>query len=380
VPNSIRLTDLSVRALKFSDAQTTYWDDALPAFGVRVGRRTKTFIVVQSGGRRTKVGSYPNTSLQDARKAAKLLLASPPSPATRAAVTVMQAATLFLEAHAQKNRATSTTETARLLRKHFLPAFGASPLGEVTTDHIATLVDGLIKTPATANHAFAAMRTFFNWAVARRYLKQSPVAGLALPTKPGQRDRVLSESELVAIYRAALQMGHPFGHIVIVCIHTGMRRSEVATLKWSYITTEHITIPGELTKNGQQHILPNLIGDTLRRIPKTSEFLFSSDAGTPFSAWSKNKRKLDKRCDVADWVIHDLRRTFATKMAEWQIAPPHVIERILNHTVGSMTPIARIYNRWNYLAEIKDAMQRYEARLVGLLGASSDAMSEQVHR
>ena len=29
MPNSIRLTDLSVRALKFSDAQTTHWDDAL---------------------------------------------------------------------------------------------------------------------------------------------------------------------------------------------------------------------------------------------------------------------------------------------------------------------------------------------------------------
>jgi integrase len=374
VPNSIRLTDLSVRALKFSETQTTYWDDTLPAFGVRVGRRTKTFIVVQSGGRRTKVGSYPDTSLQDARKAARLLLANPPSPATRPAMTVTQAATLFLEAHAQKNRASSTTETARLLRRHFVAKFGASLLNEITIDDIAGIIDDLMDTPATANHAFTAMRTFFNWAVARRYLKQSPAAGLALPTNPGKRDRVLSESELVAIYRAALQMGHPFGHIVIVCIRTGMRRSEVASLKWSYITSDHITIPGEQTKNGQQHILPNLIADTLHRIPKTSEFLFPSDAGTPFSAWSKNKRKLDKRCDVSAWVIHDLRRTFATKMAEWQIAPPHVIERILNHTVGSMTPIARIYNRWNYLAEIKDAMQRYEVRLAELLSTPSSTI------
>jgi hypothetical protein len=54
-------------------------------------------------------------------------------------------------------------------------------------------------------------------------------------------------------------------------------------------------------------------------------------------------------------------------MAEWQIAPPHVIERILNHTVGSMTPIARIYNRWNYLAEMKEAMQRYEKKLAHLI-------------
>ena len=116
-------------------------------------------------------------------------------------------------------------------------------------------------------------------------------------------------------------------------------------------------------------MLPNLIGDILRLIPNTSEYLFPSEVGTPFSAWSKNKAKFDQRCGVTDWVIHDLRRTFATKMAEWQIAPPHVIECILNHTIGSMTPIARVYNRWNYLTETTDAMMKYETRLGQLLDA-----------
>jgi hypothetical protein len=60
-------------------------------------------------------------------------------------------------------------------------------------------------------------------------------------------------------------------------------------------------------------------------------------------------------------------------MAEWQIAPPHVIERILNHTVGSMTPIARIYNRWTYLTELTDAIRRYETRLAQLVAAVPEA-------
>lgn len=371
MPNRLRLTDVAVRALRFSDRQVTYWDDTLPAFGVRVGRRSKTFVVVQNGGRRLKVGAYPQTSLQDARKAAKQLLASPTPPNSTGpgAVTVLRAATLFLETRAQKNRPASKAETERLLQRHLLPDLGALQLAEVTTDQITSIIDALVETPATANHAFTAMRTFFNWAVARRYLKHSPIAGLSLPAKPGKRDRVLTDAELVAVYNAAADMAHPFGYLVLICIHTGMRRGEVASLKWSYITSEYITIPGELTKNGQQHILPNLINNNLQLIPKTSEYLFPSDAGTPFSAWSKNKAKLDRRCGVTDWVVHDLRRTFSTKMAEWQIAPPHVIERILNHTVGSMTPIARIYNRWNYLAEMKEAMQRYEKKLGQLLAS-----------
>jgi len=369
VPNHIRLTDLSVRALKFATVQTTYWDVALPAFGVRVGRRSKTFIVVHGGGRRTKVGAYPDTSLQDARKAAKQLLASPPSPATRNNITVLDASTRFLEAHAQKNRPSSNAETERLLRKHLLPELGASRLADISSDDVIAIIDGLRETPAAANHAFTAMRTFFNWSVARHYLKYSPVAGLSLPSKPGKRDRVLSDTELVAIYRAAQQIGYPFGTILQICIHTGLRRSEVASLAWSFVTSEHITIPAARTKNGQQLMLPNLINAILQSIPKGPDLLFPSEANTPFSAWSKNKRRFDAVCGVNDWVIHDLRRTFATKMAEWQLAPPHVIERILNHTVGSMTPIARIYNRWNYLVEMKDAMHQYENKLQRLLCA-----------
>ena len=70
---------------------------------------------------------------------------------------------------------------------------------------------------------------------------------------------------------------------------------------------------------------------------------------------------------VVHLIIHDLRRTFSTKMAEWQIAPPHVIERILNHVTGTMSPLARIYNRWNYLAEMKEALERYEKKLGQLI-------------
>ena len=37
-------------------------------------------------------------------------------------------------------------------------------------------------------------------------------------------------------------------------------------------------------------------------------------------------------------------RTFATKMAQLGAAP-HVIERILNHVTGTLSPIGLIYNR-----------------------------------
>ena len=40
------------------------------------------------------------------------------------------------------------------------------------------------------------------------------------------------------IYRAAQKVGYPFGHIILICIHTAMRRGEVGALKRSYVTAE----------------------------------------------------------------------------------------------------------------------------------------------
>jgi hypothetical protein len=68
----IVLTEISVRALKPTDGQVTYWDLNLPNFGVRVGKRRKTFILpVGEARRRVSLGLYPDTTLADARKMAR---------------------------------------------------------------------------------------------------------------------------------------------------------------------------------------------------------------------------------------------------------------------------------------------------------------------
>ena len=309
-------------------------------------------------------------SLQDARKEAKRLLSLTEIPQLTSP-PVRTLVTLFLETRSRQNKAATKVETERLLIRHFLPTLGSRPISEIKTQHINTIVDKLMETPGTATHAFAAIRTFLNWAVARRYITHSPLAGVPLPAKPGERDRVLSDAELAAVYREALKIGYQFGVIILICIHTGMRRGEVAGLKWTYITPEFITLPGEATKNGQQHVIPNLVGDILKQIPKRSDYIFPSNADTPFSAWSKNKKRIDKACGVEDWVVHDLRRTFSTKIAEWQLAPPHVIERLLNHVTGTMSPIARVYNRATYAAEMKIALEQYELRLHQVLAQHS---------
>src|SRR5215831_10511262 len=78
----VRLTDITISKLPQSKAQITYWDETLPAFGVRVGARRKTFIVIMNGGRRTKLGTYPSTTLKEARLEAYRRLSDPSGQST----------------------------------------------------------------------------------------------------------------------------------------------------------------------------------------------------------------------------------------------------------------------------------------------------------
>lgn len=99
----------------------------------------------------------------------------------------------------------------------------------------------------------------------------------------------------------------------------------------------------------------------------TAGILAEYPKGIPaFQQWSPVKLKLDMAVGSSDWVLHDLRRTVATKLAEMGIAP-HVIERILAHHSGVISGVTAIYNRASYMTEMRDALRRWEAQLQALL-------------
>jgi hypothetical protein len=101
----LRLTDVTIGKLPPSKPETAYWDEGLPAFGVRVGSRRKTFIVVVNGGHRIRLGRYPVTSLKDARREAFKRLSDPnghkPPVNAPAASEVVEK---FLEIHHAQSR------------------------------------------------------------------------------------------------------------------------------------------------------------------------------------------------------------------------------------------------------------------------------------
>src|SRR5262249_51455814 len=150
-----------------------------------------------------------------------------------------------------------------------------------------------------------------------------------------KRDRVLSDAEMVKVWNAAERLGLPYGPAFQLLILTGARREEVGQLRWSEIEGDTIKLNGARTKNGKPHLIPlsSAARVVLDRLPRIlgSEFVFTFSGHVSISGWSKAKRDLDDLAGVADWIIHDLRRTCATGLQKL-CTPLQVTEAILGHT------------------------------------------------
>jgi integrase len=87
----------------------------------------------------------------------------------------------------------------------------------------------------------------------------------------------------------------------------------------------------------------------------SSDFLFGKRG---FGDWDYAKKQLDQRAGIANWHLHDLRRTCATQLGELSIQPHH-IEAILNHYSGHRAGVAGVYQRAKYEPEMRSALQRW---------------------
>ena len=157
----LALTDLTIQRLK----EGMWWDTNLPAFGIRVGKHRKTFLVrIGRERREVTLGHYPTLSLKDARSLAK----TQTTETTHKGVNPPQNAILgFLEACGLATR----PSTLRVYR-HYLDLFDLSTLPP-SKKHIEEVLSTL--NPPSANLAHATLRTFLNWCLEQEYITTHPL-------------------------------------------------------------------------------------------------------------------------------------------------------------------------------------------------------------
>jgi integrase len=215
-----------------------------------------------------------------------------------------------------------------------------------------------------------------NWHAARTDDFKSPIVRGMARTKPKerQRERVLTDDELRAVWKAAGSFPGPFGYLVRFILLTVTRRCEASDMSDTELSNGDWIIPAWRYKTKLDHEIPlsRAARDVLASIPRIEGVpLIFTTGSTPISGFSKFKKNFDEKCGVTGWTLHDLRRTGRSLMSRAGIDANHA-ERCLGHVIGG---VRGTYDRHAYYDEKKRAFEALANQIDRILNPADNVIS-----
>jgi integrase len=324
------------------------------------------------------------------REAAKAAAAA---AAKRKVNTLGKVAVTYLEVKKKKLRPRSYTEVERHINKRWKPLH-SRPIQDITRADIVDVLDRIVidHGATEADRAKTSLTTLFAWAIDAGHVASTPFVHIKSRAGNGSRKRTLTPIELRQVWQACdavddegqRRVNEGYATIIKLLILSGCRRDEIGSLPWIEVVEAgnmlRLEIPELRTKNGNPlivHLCPQAIALLPPRPdpkdPDARMMVFGRRrAGTGYAGWGKSKAELDAsiaelrrkegiRQSMAPWVVHDIRRTFATLLRELEIADTHLVELLINHTSGTRGGVAGHYDKSERLAERIRALDSWGA-------------------
>ncbi|MDX6479705.1 MAG: hypothetical protein QOG85_215 [Gaiellaceae bacterium] len=371
------LTDVKVRRLGPAAAGKRYdvWDALVPGLSLRVtdhGQKSWT-VVGRLHGKplRATLGPFPALGVAAARAKARSAietLASGRHPKRLRAdmPTVGDAIDAWMKTTTWVKSSRQNVESA--VRKYIKPALGEMLVSDVTRRDLIDLLDRVSASfPQRANAVLAYLSGFFRYALERELVDANPCSAIRAPGAKVARDRVYTDPELRAIWKAAVAIDWPYGQLARLLLVTAQRRGQARYMLWAEIDAERAlwTSP---TKEKRLHPVPlsDLAREILAEAKDLGPLVFTTDGKHALNNFWFVLKEIRKAEGVpADFRLHDLRRTAATRMAELGVEP-HIIDAVLDHVAGG---VSGIYNRYRYVEEMRQALALWANRLREILAA-----------
>ena len=301
---------------------------------------------------------------------------------------------------------------AQEIRRLLVAGWGERPVHEIAPRDVRQLIERHLRRSAhNARAAWGHAVGIFKLAVHEELIAAAPLASLdkrMLFKNAGiaPRQRTLSDDEVLALWRASGRLGYPAGPIYRLLLLTGCRLNEIADAKWSELHPElrrvlreaarggervdwsavpaaHkvLTIPASRFKSDAEHAvqLSDAACMALEGLPRFTgcDYIFTATGEGPVWLGDKIKKRLDQRMlrtlralarergddpskvRLEPWVNHDLRRVVRTNLSALRV-DDHVAEMVLGH---GRRGLARVYDQHRYQPEVRDALERWAARL-----------------
>jgi integrase len=278
----------------------------------------------------------------------------------------------YLEAKQAKFRPASHREATRYLSgRQYFPSLHGLLLHTITPQQInACLTEiGTNCGTSAAGRARSITGSFFEWCMSQALVLSNPISLTERPQDSAPRERVLTDSELKRVWDACGDNSE-YSKIIRLIVLTGLRRQEIGGLRWSEfndLDAGIVTIPSARSKNRRSHTVTlspmalAIILSVKRR--EGHDNLFGASG---FVNWGHSKAALDDRLgEMEPWIIHDIRRTAATRMCDLGI-PMHVVDGVLNHVKKSKTQKSYFHSTFD--KERADALVKWSNRVAVITG------------
>jgi integrase len=264
----------------------------------------------------------------------------------------------------------------RDLERLAFKTLGERPIGEIRRSEIIRLLDEIEERNGTkaADLTLAYIRKIMNWHAARSDEFRSPIVRGMTRGKTQERERILSDDELRAVWTAAeSNLPDPYAAVIMFLLLTSARRSEATDLVHAEIVGDVWTLPAarNKVKVELQRPLSKAALDLLAKLPRVAscDFAFTNDGRRPLNGgMSRRKLVFDRQCGVRDWTLHDLRRTARSLLSRAGVNAD-IAERCLGHMIPG---VRGVYDRHRYVQEQRLAFEALAALIKRIVHQPAD--------
>ncbi len=223
------------------------------------------------------------------------------------------------------NKAPSTHRRDRVSMASLVPAFGEKYLYEISPQMVEEYKAKRLRedvTPATVNREIGCLRHLFGKAIEWGYVQKNPLKGVKQLKEPPGRVRYLETDEidklLSAIDSQSEEIRGYLKPIVILALHTGLRKSEILGLKWKDVDFKNKRVTVLKSKNNEIRSIPmnETVYRELDNISGNAEngYLFHNRDGKPFGDIRRSFDRVLEDAGIENFRFHDLRHTFASHL------------------------------------------------------------------